>query len=376
MFVARCNYCGDDAHSPYTCSYCGRKHCPEHRLPEKHACLNLHDARPPSSRPRRAREQSNTSIRSKLRAVTPGTVGTSESPSYPSSPPVGLKDGSGASEDGSSNLSTRLQVIVLTPFHVLDRFVRSVPSLGSWVVGHARAIALVLLVATSLVATGTVSTADYIGPAGEPVDEVGRAVGAFVGVVVSDLSGALDASGNSSSRDATTNPASGGGGGDDARSTESGLDTARTERLVHLGINVVRNDDGLVELNHDARLREIAREHSEAMADAGYIYHTGPDGDLGDRLARAGYECRVEVTSTRYVTGGENVAKTWYRQQIVGGIYHDSPGDVASGLVDQWMTSQGHRENILRPYWRNEGIGIVVVEEDGKMAVYATQVFC
>lgn len=57
-------------------------------------------------------------------------------------------------------------------------------------------------------------------------------------------------------------------------------------------------------------------------------------------------------------------------------VYHDSEQDIAEGLVNQWMNSTGHRENILRPYWENEGIGIYIIEVDGETRIYATQTFC
>jgi uncharacterized protein YkwD len=154
------------------------------------------------------------------------------------------------------------------------------------------------------------------------------------------------------------------------------LDQSVAEQTVHSEINEIRESHGLSTINFDPELQAIARKHSEAMAEEGYIYHSGPDGDLQDRFDRAGYECRVSVSSNRYVTGGENVAKTWFRERIIGGDYYSTAEAVGEGLVDQWMNSPGHRENILREYWENEGIGIVTVEEDGKTAVYATQVFC
>jgi uncharacterized protein YkwD len=40
------------------------------------------------------------------------------------------------------------------------------------------------------------------------------------------------------------------------------------------------------------------------------------------------------------------------------------------------MNSTGHRENILKSHWENEGIGIYIIEIDGKTRVYATQNFC
>lgn len=148
------------------------------------------------------------------------------------------------------------------------------------------------------------------------------------------------------------------------------------EQTVHFEINEIRQSRELSTLNFDPELQAIARQHSEAMAEEGYIYHSGTDGDLQDRFDRTGYDCRVSVSSNRYATGGENVAKTWFRERIIGGAYYSTAEAVGEGLVEQWMDSSGHRENILREYWKNEGIGIVTVEEDGKTAVYATQVFC
>ncbi len=34
----KCDFCGADEDLPFTCNYCGGTFCPEHRLPEAHAC--------------------------------------------------------------------------------------------------------------------------------------------------------------------------------------------------------------------------------------------------------------------------------------------------------------------------------------------------
>lgn len=113
------------------------------------------------------------------------------------------------------------------------------------------------------------------------------------------------------------------------------------------------------------------------MADLGCITHESPDGeDFSDRYAAAGYECRVPGSDGGYKNGGENVAKTHFMEPLVGGAYHRDAADLAVGLVDGWMDSPGHRENILDPDWRCEGIGIAIAEEHNGIAVYATQNFC
>jgi len=33
-----CTICGKKTALPFTCTYCGKKHCSEHMLPENHKC--------------------------------------------------------------------------------------------------------------------------------------------------------------------------------------------------------------------------------------------------------------------------------------------------------------------------------------------------
>lgn len=113
------------------------------------------------------------------------------------------------------------------------------------------------------------------------------------------------------------------------------FDRSVAAQTVHEEINGIRQSRGLSTLNFDPQLQVIARQHSQAMADAGYIYHSGPDGDPQDRFDRAGYDCRVSVSRNRYATGGENVAKTWFRERIIGGDYHSTAEEVGEGLVNQ-----------------------------------------
>src|SRR6056297_2401952 len=39
--MATCDQCGRNESMPYTCRYCGGTFCPDHRLPENHACPGL-----------------------------------------------------------------------------------------------------------------------------------------------------------------------------------------------------------------------------------------------------------------------------------------------------------------------------------------------
>lgn len=149
------------------------------------------------------------------------------------------------------------------------------------------------------------------------------------------------------------------------------------ERCIHTEINERRRASQLEPLDYDVRLSAIARTHSADMATNEYFAHESPDGDdFADRYAAAGYECRVPVSGNEYLRGGENIGKTYLQAPIEGGRYNEDAEDLATSLVDDWMNSKGHRENILDERWRCEGIGISITEEDGNLAVYATQNFC
>jgi predicted nucleic acid binding AN1-type Zn finger protein len=40
-----CAYCGEKQDLPFQCNYCNDKFCAEHRLPEDHRCVKLHQIR-------------------------------------------------------------------------------------------------------------------------------------------------------------------------------------------------------------------------------------------------------------------------------------------------------------------------------------------
>lgn len=159
--------------------------------------------------------------------------------------------------------------------------------------------------------------------------------------------------------------------------TNSGPNETRLEHLIHREINRQRTNRALSNLSYDRDLAEIAAYHSRDMANNSYFAHTAPDGEtMPKRYARFGYDCRADMGDGRYATGGENIAKTYYHEQLTNGRYYSTLEELAKGIVEQWMNSPPHRENILRPYWNAEGIGVDVVETENGTAVYATQNFC
>jgi uncharacterized protein YkwD len=136
---------------------------------------------------------------------------------------------------------------------------------------------------------------------------------------------------------------------------------ARLERLIHERVNHRRDARGLENLTWNEDLATVARYHSNHMANESYFAHVSPSGESpGDRYDAFGVRC----------AGGENLGYVRYR----GASFTDE--ELARRIVTGWMNSEGHRENLLRPRFEEEGIGVTVAERDGSLHVYATQNFC
>lgn len=128
------------------------------------------------------------------------------------------------------------------------------------------------------------------------------------------------------------------------------------ERSIHDLVNRERTNQNYDPLRYNEPLAYIARAHSRDMAIKGYFAHTEPDGDtLSDRLEKYGYNGKHTA---------ENIVKPSANPDT-------SIKVIAGRAVHTWMTSQGHRENILVPSFKVEGIGAYVTS---KGSVYVTQV--
>jgi uncharacterized protein YkwD len=106
--------------------------------------------------------------------------------------------------------------------------------------------------------------------------------------------------------------------------------------------NQFRAQNNLPLLKDNVKLRKAATGHSNAMVNEGYFDHTSPDGDsFVDRIIGAGYAKRNDGW-----TLGENLA--W------------GTGDLstATGVMNAWMNSAGHKANILKKAYKEVGIGI------------------
>ena len=116
------------------------------------------------------------------------------------------------------------------------------------------------------------------------------------------------------------------------------------------------------------------------MAAYDYFSHTNLAGQSpSDRGAAVGYDCRKDY-GTYYTYGlAEDIYQGWlygqYRTSngvVVSKDYHTLE-ELASLVVDGWMNSPGHRQNIVKASYDREGVGVAISVEE---KVYVTQNFC
>ena len=106
--------------------------------------------------------------------------------------------------------------------------------------------------------------------------------------------------------------------------------------------NQIRSEKGLPLLKDNAKLRKAAVGHASAMVSQGYFDHTSPDGGtFVDRILDARYAKSNDAWSL-----GENLA--WGTGEL----------STATGIMNAWMNSAGHKANILKKAYREVGIGI------------------
>lgn len=123
--------------------------------------------------------------------------------------------------------------------------------------------------------------------------------------------------------------------------------TAQEENAFIL-LNQDRNANGLSALTLDPVLCEIARAKSRDMNNKNYFSHTSPTyGSPSEMLKHFGYS---------FTSVGENIA-------------HHATVERAQAA---FMSSSGHRRNILGSQWSKVGIGVWT---DSQGFVYVTQLF-
>jgi len=135
---------------------------------------------------------------------------------------------------------------------------------------------------------------------------------------------------------------------------------AEAEQLVIVLVNGERQQFGLPALSQDSLLTSLAREHSISMVVNNFFSHDRYPGERSFSYGQPPGTIR-----------GENIAMIPTRQVIPGPYL--SLQEVCEWAVSAWMSSSGHRANILEPRYTKTGVGVSFSE--GGEYLYITQMF-
>lgn len=128
---------------------------------------------------------------------------------------------------------------------------------------------------------------------------------------------------------------------DGSHASRALLQRLRAEVLIL--VNGERAKAGLPPLRMQLLLEQAAQEHATDMQEHAYFSHDAPDGrTVEKRIGATGY-LRAPCSCSWVYTFGENIAEGFGTPEKV---------------MDGWMRSPDHRENILRAEYREIGIGI------------------
>ncbi len=132
----------------------------------------------------------------------------------------------------------------------------------------------------------------------------------------------------------------------------------KVEDLIFAATNELHHEHKLVTLKTEKLLVETARDHSQDMLKRNYLSHFSPEGkSVVDRYRkRAG---KVERSL------GENLHTISSSQ----GLY--DPEAIAKLMMNDWVHSPSHRENLLAKQFTALGLGCA---SDGER-IFCTQVF-
>jgi uncharacterized protein YkwD len=116
--------------------------------------------------------------------------------------------------------------------------------------------------------------------------------------------------------------------------------------------NVERSHAGNGDVKENSLLDAAAQAKANDMAAKGYFSHVGPDGkEPWAWIAEAGYAYRY---------AGENLAVRF---------------ENSSDVVNAWMASPSHRANIVKPVYKEIGVGVAQGMYEGAPATFVVQYF-
>ena len=388
-----CDVCGDEVGLINHCNYCGGAFCSAHTLPEKHRCpaLSQSNTHGPDFRDVNAEigaTESDIGDSSSNKSANNKQEPTGAEAVSDPSPDVNPDGTIAESANGYSKSSSRVSKFEIDTDQILKSlrgafasrnytgtcphcrrkvrrfssgrvahcdncgwqpglpYLRYLTHYPAWFAYTKAVVKLTIVLAVSITLISAI-----IGTGVPAIDQP-------VNNVVNPVAGMVNSTFNNSDSSVDSN--------DDDGVIDIGgpaVNESKLEQKIHDRVNAVRENRGLSNLARNEALNDLAQSHSDHMAENGYFDHTQPNGvTMEQRYDSAGLQC----------SGGENIFRTRWEG------YSRTESELANAVVEGWLKSPGHRENLLREGWAQEGMGVSVVEnpDEGGTEIYVTQNFC
>ncbi|MCL4503838.1 MAG: CAP domain-containing protein [Deltaproteobacteria bacterium] len=121
--------------------------------------------------------------------------------------------------------------------------------------------------------------------------------------------------------------------------------------------NAVRRQYGLPAVAESGALSRVSQAYSDDMIVRHFFSHTNPDGQTAGERLKPFYSGPI-------YGWGENI---WEGSNVSAA----NPDALARRIMDSWMSSSGHRQNILSPNYTHLGVGVAARGPE----IRATQLF-
>lgn len=130
--------------------------------------------------------------------------------------------------------------------------------------------------------------------------------------------------------------------------------SSEVEKEIFRLTNLERTKRGIDPLIWDEDLAYSARYHAADMSYDNYFEHESYDRVDGELI----YVCDTHERT-------EAFSGYWCGENIIGGTYFEIDHNTARYMVESWMDSPGHKENILNPGFTHIGVGYYYFKEEG-----------
>ncbi len=149
---------------------------------------------------------------------------------------------------------------------------------------------------------------------------------------------------------------------------------------VHDLVNRERERRGISRVKRNDALDRVATLHSQSMSENSFFDHIDPSGrDATRRSHAAGYLCLADGSPSSV---GENLftgfrystyTLTYHSRRVLAKYDWKTAMEIAEEVVEAWIDSPPHLENLLLPHYRSHGIGVYLSQS---LEVFVTQNLC